>query len=111
MIVIDSINVILGPLSVHSKFFILMGQLSTSMKSLANDYDVAVIVTNNSVLDYEGDKKFKPALGETWKHIANTQLFFEYQIHQDSSIDRKAILTKSPATNVIFNNFYFFKGL
>eukprot|EP01080_Neovahlkampfia_damariscottae_P000750 gene750-9002_t len=95
LIVIDSINVILGPHEMKKKLFLFMSQISILLKTIASEYDIAIIITNNSVADFEGDKKLKPALGENWKHISNTQLFLDYKIVGDSIIERDATLLKS----------------
>ena len=83
-----------------SRVFLLIGQISTLLKSISSDFNISIIITNNSVSDYEGDKKTKPALGETWKHISNTQLFFEYKILNDSIVEREATLLKSATSHV-----------
>ena len=74
-----------------------MTHLARSLKTLAVDYTLAVMVTNNTIL---GDR---PALGRAWSHVASCRVDVRKDGEEGgmSAVDgllvmkRVAVLTKS----------------
>lgn len=130
MIIIDSITTLISPVLTNSMMgkdslissatwlsgYRLMAQVGQLLKLLAVKFDIAVVLTNNTVSDFSyssssvtgttggtGIGATKAALGEYWSQIPNTQMTFE-QLAPEISItegkqnpeqNRRATLTKS----------------
>ncbi|KAK3750631.1 hypothetical protein QZH41_012814, partial [Actinostola sp. cb2023] len=78
----------------------MMVHLSRSLKSLAVQHGLAVMVTNNVVSDSKALNTggIKPALGPTWSHIPNTRVFIQKGTTSSNShqtCERIATVTKS----------------
>jgi len=131
-IVIDSvaalISPIIGGLSREGHYF--MNALSRSLKSLASDFGIAVLITNQTVsnmkdkmrsvnshnspqhtlrLDWEAFSDSKPALGESWSYVADMRLMMLFENAPSPIIastllpqhrSRIAVLTKSARSAV-----------
>ncbi|KAK6935932.1 DNA recombination and repair protein Rad51-like, C-terminal [Dillenia turbinata] len=73
LIIIDSISSLITPiLGSGSHGHALMISVGILLKKLANEYDIAVLVTNHMVGRDGGT--LKPALGDSWKSIPNVRL-------------------------------------
>ncbi|XP_013411283.1 DNA repair protein RAD51 homolog 4 isoform X1 [Lingula anatina] len=67
--------------------------LARMMKTLAVDFNLALMTTNNVVQGEAGETK--PALGRAWSHIPNTRVEIKKQdITPDGENRRTAVLTK-----------------
>lgn len=74
LIVVDSVTSVLAPLlgGKQSEGQGMMVHLARSLKSLAADYSIAVVVCNNMVRGERGEPK--PALGRTWLSVPHTRI-------------------------------------
>lgn len=96
LIIIDSIATILTPiLENEPRPYQLMSQLSQLMKVIANHYEIAFLITNNQVNDFD-NKKVKASLGEFWKQIPNNQIHLDLK----PNVQRIAKITKSISLEV-----------
>ncbi|XP_020601722.1 DNA repair protein RAD51 homolog 4-like [Orbicella faveolata] len=101
MIIVDSvagvISPILGGQQIHGHS--LMVNLSRTLKALAVEHSVAVVITNNVVTDSSKSAfSTKPALGPTWAHVPNTRLFIRKNSSSQadsSEVERIATIVKS----------------
>jgi len=101
MIIVDSvagvISPILGGQQIHGHS--LMVNLSRTLKALAVEHSVAVVITNNVVTDSSKSAfSTKPALGPTWAHVPNTRLFIRKNSSSQadsSGVERIATIVKS----------------
>jgi len=101
MIIVDSvagvISPILGGQQIHGHS--LMVNLSRTLKALAVEHSVAVVITNNVVTDSSKSAfSTKPALGPTWAHVPNTRLFIRKNSSSQagsSEVERIATVVKS----------------
>ncbi|XP_041456598.1 DNA repair protein RAD51 homolog 4-like [Lytechinus variegatus] len=74
LVVLDSVTAVLAPLlgGKHSEGQGMMVHLARSLKSLAADYSIAVVVCNNMVRGERGEPK--PSLGRTWLSVPHTRI-------------------------------------
>ncbi|OMO96786.1 hypothetical protein CCACVL1_04772 [Corchorus capsularis] len=74
LLIIDSISLLITPVlgSTSSQGRALMVSAGYLLKKLADQHNLAVLVTNHTVGGEGGT--FKPALGENWKSIPHTRL-------------------------------------
>lgn len=99
LIVIDSIASVISPiLENDQKSYQLMSQISQLIKVIANQYEIAFLITNNQVVDFE-TKKVKSSLGEYWKQVSNNQIHLDIKTHVQS-IQRIAKITKSISNEI-----------
>ncbi|XP_032242256.1 DNA repair protein RAD51 homolog 4 isoform X2 [Nematostella vectensis] len=98
LIIVDSVAAIITPILGHT----MMVHLARQLKSLAVDYALSILITNNVVSDSSVAGSVKPALGQTWAHFPNTRVFLQKnlahsmvnQAHRASK-ERIATVTKS----------------
>lgn len=73
----------------------LLSQVSQNLQDIAEQHDLALVVTNHvtlkSTTSITGEGDLVPALGESWSHAASSHLLLKWQGHE-----RQAILVKSP---------------
>ena len=80
----------------------LLAQQAALLKSLAEDFSVPVVVTNQVTTRFAGDAgdegALGPALGNTWAHCVNTRLVLKPQLAEaGGSGDRRVLsVAKSP---------------
>lgn len=92
LLIIDSISALLSPVvggQKHGMGHTLLSCLSTQLKTFADLYSIAVVVTNHMVGGSEHDKR--PALGEHWRGQPHVQITLVP--HVESQSLRVAILT------------------
>ncbi|GJP41099.1 hypothetical protein CLOM_g1149 [Closterium sp. NIES-68] len=83
LLIIDSASAVVSPvLGGHGpQGHALMMSLSRMIRSLANEFGVAVLITNHSVSSEDGT--FKPALGESWKVTPHVRLVLDRDYDSD----------------------------
>lgn len=98
LVIVDCLAAVVSPVlggqQIHGHS--LMVNLSRILKSLAVEHSLAVVVTNNVVVDSSWSSPFstKPALGPTWAHVPSTRVFIKKQT-ESSETKRIATITKS----------------
>ncbi|NXP64958.1 RA51D protein, partial [Chloropsis cyanopogon] len=99
MVVLDSVSAVIYPLlgGRQSEGLALMMQLSRELKSLAREFSLAVVVTNQVTRD-SSSGPLKPALGRSWSFVPSTRVLLESKetTWEKSSPQRAASLAKSP---------------
>nr|XP_054749283.1 DNA repair protein RAD51 homolog 4-like [Lytechinus pictus] len=99
LVVVDSVTAVLAPLlgGKHSEGQGMMVHLARSLKSLAADYSIAVVVCNNMVRGERGEPK--PALGRTWLGVPHIRIQLRADrtdgINGRDDLNRTASLVKS----------------
>lgn len=75
LLIIDSISSLITPIlgGKNSNGWSMMLSIGFLLKKLANEHNIAVLVTNHTVGGERGSSK--PALGESWKCIPHVRLF------------------------------------
>ncbi|KAJ5066246.1 DNA repair protein rad51 [Anaeramoeba ignava] len=96
LLVIDSISHISSPIiSKATRGRELISFLSHDLKKIANDLDIAILITNAFVSVDLNRKKHKPALGEMWYTVPSVRLEMDYQWIGDGNV-LCAKITRSP---------------
>ncbi|NXH62882.1 RA51D protein, partial [Rhabdornis inornatus] len=94
MVLLDSVSAVIYPLlgGRQSEGLALMMQLSRELKTLAREFSLAVVVTNQVTRD-SSTGALKPALGRSWSFVPSTRVLLE---SKEGSTQRAASLAKSP---------------
>lgn len=99
-VIVDSVSALISPLlgTRHTEGVSLLVQLSTVLKAIVKDFNVAALVTNHVTRDSSGG--VHPGLGVSWSHAPRTRLLLEHahtstQHHTHQSSWRSATLIKS----------------
>ncbi|XP_066419522.1 DNA repair protein RAD51 homolog 4 isoform X2 [Molothrus aeneus] len=99
VVVLDSVSAVISPLlgGRQSEGLALMMQLSRELKTLAREFSLAVVVTNQVTRD-SSSGPLKPALGRSWSFVPSTRVLLESKggPWERSSTQRAASLAKSP---------------
>ncbi|RLV90596.1 hypothetical protein DV515_00014394 [Chloebia gouldiae] len=99
MVVLDSVSAVIYPLlgGRQSEGLALMMQLSRELKTLAREFSLAVVVTNQVTRD-SSTGPLKPALGRSWSFVPSTRVLLESKeaTWDKCSTQRAASLAKSP---------------
>ncbi|NXT11349.1 RA51D protein, partial [Prunella fulvescens] len=99
VVVLDSVSAVISPLlgGRQSEGLALMMQLSRELKTLAREFSLAVVVTNQVTRD-SSSGPLKPALGRSWSFVPSTRVLLESRegTWQKPSTQRAASLAKSP---------------
>ncbi|XP_014128216.2 DNA repair protein RAD51 homolog 4 isoform X3 [Zonotrichia albicollis] len=99
VVVLDSVSAVIYPLlgGRQSEGLALMMQLSRELKTLAREFSLAVVVTNQVTRD-SSSGSLKPALGRSWSFVPSTRVLLESKEGpwERSSTQRAASLAKSP---------------
>ncbi|NXY04491.1 RA51D protein, partial [Pteruthius melanotis] len=99
MVVLDSVSAVIYPLlgGRQSEGLALMMQLSRELKTLAREFSLAVVVTNQVTRD-SSTGPLKPALGRSWSFVPSTRVLLEGKgaTWQKGTTQRVASLAKSP---------------
>ncbi|NWT17514.1 RA51D protein, partial [Vireo altiloquus] len=99
MMVLDSVSAVIYPLlgGRQSEGLALMMQLSRELKTLAREFSLAVVVTNQVTRD-SSTGPLKPALGRSWSFVPSTRVLLEGKeaTWQKATTQRLASLAKSP---------------
>ncbi|NWS10738.1 RA51D protein, partial [Pachyramphus minor] len=99
IVVIDSVSAVIYPLlgGRQSEGLAIMMQLSRELKTLAREFSLAVVVTNQVTRD-GSTGPLKPALGRSWSFVPSTRVLLESkEAAGDKSVtQRVAALAKSP---------------
>ncbi|XP_066978848.1 DNA repair protein RAD51 homolog 4-like [Macrobrachium rosenbergii] len=110
LVILDSVYAYIN--NIHSNTnqeLVYLNQLACSLKKLAIEQDLAVIVVNRAIRADEEDEKpnqcsfftLKPALGNYWAHVPNTRLFMEKTRKQQFlNIPGPSSLPDTTASNV-----------
>ncbi|XP_038058675.1 DNA repair protein RAD51 homolog 4-like [Patiria miniata] len=102
LVVVDSVTAVVAPVlgGQQTEGHGMMIHLARSLKALAVEYSVAVLLTNNQVRG-DGTQR-KPALGRTWSHVPHCRLLLTHDRSDDASlctvnrpINREARIIKS----------------
>ncbi|XP_046840584.1 DNA repair protein RAD51 homolog 4-like [Xenia sp. Carnegie-2017] len=97
LLVFDSVDNIVSPV-LGGFGHGLMIQFAHSLKGLAYDHNVAVLVTNSVILDTKTKDYTRPALGVSWERIPHNRIFLKHctmQKKQENSGFRWIKLVKS----------------
>ncbi|KAM4760633.1 DNA repair protein RAD51 homolog 4 isoform 1-T1 [Cyanocitta cristata] len=99
MMVLDSVSAVIYPLlgGRQSEGLALMMQLSRELKTLAREFSLAVVVTNQVTRD-SSTGPLKPALGRSWSFVPSTRVLLESKeaTWEKATTQRVASLAKSP---------------
>ncbi|NWV72407.1 RA51D protein, partial [Malurus elegans] len=99
MVVLDSVSSVIYPLlgGRQSEGLALMMQLSKELKTLAREFSLAVVVTNQVTRD-GSTGPLKPALGRSWSFVPSTRVLLESREApwEKATTQRVASLAKSP---------------
>ncbi|NWW56021.1 RA51D protein, partial [Ifrita kowaldi] len=99
MVVLDSVSAVIYPLlgGRQSEGLALMMQLSRELKTLAREFSLAVVVTNQVTRD-SSTGPLKPALGRSWSFVPSTRVLLESReaTWEKATTQRVASLAKSP---------------
>ncbi|XP_068021457.1 DNA repair protein RAD51 homolog 4 isoform X2 [Melanerpes formicivorus] len=100
LVVIDSVSAVIYPLlgGRHSEGLAIMMQLARELKTLAREFSLAIVVTNQVTRDSSSNGPLKPALGRSWSFVPSTRVLLESQegSRQGATVPRIAALAKSP---------------
>ncbi|NXM09082.1 RA51D protein, partial [Tyrannus savana] len=99
IVVIDSVSAVIYPLlgGRQSEGLAIMMQLSRELKTLAREFSLAVVVTNQVTRD-SSTGPLKPALGRSWSFVPSTRVLLESKegAGDKGLTQRVAALAKSP---------------
>ncbi|XP_030648827.1 DNA repair protein RAD51 homolog 4 [Chanos chanos] len=97
LVIVDSVSAVLAHTlgAKQSEGMSLMMQVAGMLKTIAKDFNIAVLVTNHAVRD--GNGRFKAGLGQSWSHVPRTRVLLQpVESPGNSSRSlRSATLTKS----------------
>ncbi|NXS76687.1 RA51D protein, partial [Pandion haliaetus] len=98
IVVIDSVSAVIYPLlgGKHSEGLAIMMQLARELKTLAREFSLAVVVTNQVTRD-SSTGPLKPALGRSWSFVPSTRVLLESKeaTWEKATMQRVASLAKS----------------
>ncbi|XP_074888661.1 DNA repair protein RAD51 homolog 4 isoform X4 [Buteo buteo] len=98
IVVIDSVSAVIYPLlgGKHSEGLAIMMQLARELKTLAKEFSLAVVVTNQ-VTRESSTGPLKPALGRSWSFVPSTRVLLESKeaTWEKATTQRVASLAKS----------------
>ncbi|KAF1423518.1 hypothetical protein FQV22_0006192, partial [Spheniscus magellanicus] len=99
IVVIDSVSAVIYPLlgGKQSEGLAIMMQLARELKTLAREFSLAVVVTNQVTRD-SSTGPLKPALGRSWSFVPSTRVLLESKeaTWEKTTTQRVASLAKSP---------------
>ncbi|NXU71781.1 RA51D protein, partial [Oreotrochilus melanogaster] len=99
IVIIDSVSAVIYPLlgGKQSEGLAIMMQLARELKSLAREFSLTVVVTNQVTRD-SSTGPLKPALGRSWSFVPSTRVLLESKeaTWEKATTQRVASLTKSP---------------
>ncbi|NXV95177.1 RA51D protein, partial [Calonectris borealis] len=98
IVVIDSVSAVIYPLlgGKQSEGLAIMMQLARELKTLAREFSLAVVVTNQVTRD-SSTGPLKPALGRSWSFVPSTRVLLERKeaTWEKATTQRVASLAKS----------------
>lgn len=98
LLVLDTITSLISPIlgGGQTQGHMIMVELGRALKRLAADYNIAVIVINNVVLDRDSALEYKPALGKSWRMMPHSRLHLDASKNTIGIAKRfRGMLTKS----------------
>ncbi|NXT89175.1 RA51D protein, partial [Anhinga rufa] len=99
IVVIDSVSAVIYPLlgGKQSEGLAIMMQLARELKTLAREFSLAIVVTNQVTRD-SSTGSLKPALGRSWSFVPSTRVLLESKeaTWEKATAQRVASLAKSP---------------
>ncbi|NWH77409.1 RA51D protein, partial [Piaya cayana] len=99
IVVIDSVSAVIYPLlgGKQSEGLAIMMHLAGELKTLAREFSLAVVVTNQVTRD-GSTGPLKPALGRSWSFVPSTRVLLESKeaTWEKATMQRIASLAKSP---------------
>ncbi|NWU64543.1 RA51D protein, partial [Pterocles burchelli] len=99
VVVVDSVSAVMYPLlgGRQSEGLAIMMQLARELKTLAREFSLAVVVTNQVTRD-SSTSPLKPALGRSWSFVPSTRVLLENKeaTWEKATTQRVASLAKSP---------------
>ncbi|KAM6048393.1 DNA repair protein RAD51 homolog 4 isoform 3-T3 [Theristicus caerulescens] len=99
IVVIDSVSAVIYPLlgGKQSEGLAIMMQLARELKTLAREFSLAIVVTNQVTRD-SSTGPLKPALGRSWSFVPSTRVLLESKeaAWDKATTQRIASLAKSP---------------
>ncbi|XP_077448826.1 DNA repair protein RAD51 homolog 4 isoform X1 [Stigmatopora argus] len=95
VLIVDSVSAVIAPLlgSRHQEAMVMMTQVAISLKTMAKDFNLAVLVTNHVSRNDEGE--VQPGLGVTWSHVPRTRILLERLPDAERPALRSVTLIKS----------------
>ncbi|NWH68126.1 RA51D protein, partial [Geococcyx californianus] len=99
IVVIDSVSAVIYPLlgGKQSEGLAIMMELARELKTLAREFSLAIVVTNQVTRD-SSTGSLKPALGRSWSFVPSTRVLLETKeaTWEKVVMQRIASLAKSP---------------
>ncbi|KAM9441495.1 DNA repair protein RAD51 homolog 4 [Clarias gariepinus] len=94
-VIVDSVSAVLSHMlgGKQNEGMSLMMQLATELKTIAKDFNVAILVTNHVTRD--GNSQLKAGLGQSWSHVPRTRILLQRTEPPGASSLRTATLLKS----------------
>ncbi|XP_064022402.1 DNA repair protein RAD51 homolog 4 [Pogoniulus pusillus] len=79
VVVIDSVSAVISPLlgGRQAEGLAIMMQLARELKTLAREFSLAIVVTNQVTRDSSSSGALKPALGRSWSFVPSTRVLLE----------------------------------
>ncbi|XP_065682588.1 uncharacterized protein LOC101236857 isoform X1 [Hydra vulgaris] len=85
LIIVDSIASLITPILGGQQFkgHAIMSKIGLLLKKISHQFGIAVLVINNSVLNYKPDTvpcygQYKPSLGQTWHCVPSIRLMLDF---------------------------------
>ncbi|KAG8451699.1 hypothetical protein GDO86_003768 [Hymenochirus boettgeri] len=101
LVIVDSVCAVIYPLlgGKQSEGMAIMMQLARELQSLAHDYSLSVLITNNITKDNASG--IRPALGRSWSFVPRTRILLNRNVFEEGGHCTVALI-KSPrqATNL-----------
>ncbi|XP_047462801.1 DNA repair protein RAD51 homolog 4 [Mugil cephalus] len=93
-VIVDSVSAVISPLlgGRQNEGMSLMIQVSGVLKTMAKDFNVAVLVTNH--VTRSGSGEVQPGLGASWSHIPRTRILLE-RVERAAAVSRSALRSAS----------------
>ncbi|XP_022594482.1 DNA repair protein RAD51 homolog 4 isoform X2 [Seriola dumerili] len=89
-VIVDSVSAVISPLlgSKQNEGMSLMIQVAGILKTLAKDFNAAVLVTNH--VTRSGSGEVQPGLGVSWSHIPRTRVLLE-RAEKATAVSRSSV--------------------
>ncbi|KAJ7996841.1 hypothetical protein DPEC_G00222710 [Dallia pectoralis] len=93
-VIVDSVSAVISPIlgGKHNEGMSMIMHVAAVLKTIAKDFNVAVLVTNTVTRDCNGN--LKAGLGQSWSHVPRTRVILQRLESPGSSL-RTATLAKS----------------
>uniref|UniRef100_A0A3Q3WV54 DNA repair protein RAD51 homolog 4 n=1 Tax=Mola mola TaxID=94237 RepID=A0A3Q3WV54_MOLML len=88
-VIVDSVSAVIAPLlgGKQSEGMSLMTQVAGVLKTMAKDFNVAVLVTNHVT---RSSSRVQPGLGVSWRHVPRTRILLE-RVEKAAAVSRSSM--------------------